>query len=205
MAKKAVPQATFLMPFKWLKSLLKSEPIDESTLCHAFEVAEDFSRFPKGITKADGPHSGEALREALVKVLTGVDLPPGNRILPTLVFMDGTMGYGSSFLKEAFGGLVSVEGFTPKYLRHNMRIMSSQDPSLKREIWEYIDTAVPSTFQRDIEAILIDNIDRMNMEGLLEFVLVNPHYLTEKRYKTVRNAIIDAAEELGVHSSDLTD
>lgn len=182
---------------QFLKSILRP-PINESTLCFQFEVAYDFSKFPAGATKSDGPYSGEDLCDRLTEELTGVGLPPTQPLLPLLVFLDGTMGYGSSFLKSAFGGLVSREGFTPKYLRAHMKVMSSKDPSLVKEIWEYIDEAEIAKVKRTEEEILIKNIERLNLEGLFELVLRNPHYLTKPKHRNLNRAIRISAAEMGV-------
>lgn len=53
-----------------------------------------------------------------------------------IIEMDGTRGYGSSFLEEAFGGLVR-KGFAPDQVRHAFELRSS-DPSLIFEVEEYI-------------------------------------------------------------------
>ena len=53
-----------------------------------------------------------------------------------IVEMDGTRGYGSSFLEEAFGGLVR-SGFTQDQIRTTFQLHSS-DPSLIEEVEEYI-------------------------------------------------------------------
>lgn len=93
-------------------------------------VAKDFSKFPAGRYESDGPHSAVAFRALLVKALSNG---------PVRVQLDGTMGFGSSFLEEAFGGLVCTCGFKAAELRDNLTFESS-DPSLPLEIWSYIET-----------------------------------------------------------------
>lgn len=62
-------------------------------------IAEDFSENPAGRFRTDGPFSGEYFREDfLVPKLKDAD--------ELVIVLDGTRGYGSSFLEEAFGGLV---------------------------------------------------------------------------------------------------
>lgn len=56
--------------------------------------------------------------------------------------MDGAEGFGSSFLEEAFGGLVRLRYFTKDDLHERLTIMS-RDEALVEEIWEYIDGAQP--------------------------------------------------------------
>jgi len=98
-------------------------------------VAQDFSRHPAGRTKSDGPFSGELFRQKfLVPALRA-----GERLL---VILDGARGYGSSFLEEAFGGLVRKEGFPRELVEQSLEIQSA-DVSLTAEIREYIHEAIP--------------------------------------------------------------
>lgn len=62
-------------------------------------VARDFSKTPGGRYITDGPHSGEEFRESvLVPRLKEGDV--------LTIVLDGARGYPSSFLDEAFAGLV---------------------------------------------------------------------------------------------------
>ena len=97
-------------------------------------VAKDFSEFPAGRYDADGPYPGQKFRRLLVERLSG-----GNTVT---VLLDGTMGYGSSFLEEAFGGLVRDEGFAVAVLTEKLKIVAS-DESLVKEVWSYIESAKP--------------------------------------------------------------
>jgi hypothetical protein len=98
-------------------------------------VAQDFSRHPAGRFRTDGPFSGELFRQTfLVPALRG-----GERLL---VILDGARGYGSSFLEEAFGGLVRKEGFARDVVEKSLDIQSA-DASLTEEIFEYIHDAIP--------------------------------------------------------------
>ena len=95
-------------------------------------VANDFSRFPTGRFVTDSQDSGERFRAMISKALSsGKDVR---------VSLDGTMGFGSSFLEEAFGGLVREEKFSAEDL-HSMLTIISKDPSLESEVWSYIDAA----------------------------------------------------------------
>lgn len=96
-------------------------------------VASDFSRYPAGRYKTDGPDSGERFREDVLLPL----LRSGEKFV---IRLDGTLGYGSSFLEEAFGGLVRVHTIPPSTIRQFATFVSS-DMSLVREIWKYIDDA----------------------------------------------------------------
>jgi len=81
-------------------------------------IASDFTRYPGPRYRKDGPFSGEQFRdELLVPALRRVERGGGN----VIVELDGVAGYGSSFLEEAFGGLLRC-GFSPQFLRQHLRI-----------------------------------------------------------------------------------
>lgn len=95
-------------------------------------IAKEFSIMPAGPKIGDGAYSGEHFRT--------------NHLLPCLlqynlvkVCLDGTLvGYASSWLKSAFGGLIDVDRLDPKDLRARLSFVSDEDPTLIEEIWEYI-------------------------------------------------------------------
>ena len=93
------------------------------------DIGKDFSRYPAGRYETDGPFSGELFRaKFLVPVLKN------NKQIT--IELDGTAGYGSSFLEEAFGGLVRL-GYSSKQINAAITL-NSEDPSLIEEIEEYI-------------------------------------------------------------------
>ena len=96
-------------------------------------VAKHFSRFPAGRFEEDGDFSGQRFREQLL-------VPALSKNKVVTVELDGTAGYGSSFLEEAFGGLARLKHFTAKAL-HERLVPKSADTSLISEIWEYIGQA----------------------------------------------------------------
>jgi hypothetical protein len=94
-------------------------------------VAEAFSRYPAGRFQGDGPFSGERFRDELL-------VPALRRGGMVEVVLDGTLGYGSSFLEEAFGGLMRESNFVLKDLETRLRVVSLSDPTLGNEAWQYI-------------------------------------------------------------------
>ena len=95
-------------------------------------VAKDFARYPAGRYRIDGPYNGERFREDFLKPMLINDSVEVN--------LDGTRGYGSSFLEEAFGGLIRSGQFTFTELENKLTIVSSK-PSLTIEAWNYIKDA----------------------------------------------------------------
>ncbi len=95
-------------------------------------VAKDFSQFPAGRSVSDGPRSGEEFCDKhLVPALHACE--------HVTVEMDGTMGYGSSWLEGAFARLVRHHRFTAAELRRRMTVQYVNDPSIEDEVWMYID------------------------------------------------------------------
>jgi hypothetical protein len=81
----------------------------------------DFTKSPGGRYVADGPYSGEWFRnEVLVPALRDAS----DRHEVTVVELDGTSGYGSSFLEEAFGGLVRKRLVDVSALREHLKIVA---------------------------------------------------------------------------------
>ncbi|MFH2077416.1 MAG: STAS-like domain-containing protein [Pseudomonadota bacterium] len=73
-------------------------------------IGRAYTRFPLGRKKQHGKGSGEEFRELFL-------LPALQGESPTVVIeLDDTLGYGSSFLEEAFGGLVRA-GYKPDFLK----------------------------------------------------------------------------------------
>lgn len=93
-------------------------------------ILRDFSRYPVGRYETDGPFTGEAFR---TKLLLPALSEPGSKVI---VEFDGARGYGSSFLEEAFGGLVRA-GLDADKLFRRVEFRSS-DKSLIEEIQGYI-------------------------------------------------------------------
>lgn len=104
-------------------------------------VAEDFTRYPGGRYREDGEHSGEEFRDdVLVPALERARVSGGK----VTVVLDGVTGYPSSFLEEAFGGLVREGHFTAAALKSLLEIRASAlFESYKVLAERYISSAKP--------------------------------------------------------------
>ncbi|WP_417840416.1 STAS-like domain-containing protein [Terasakiella sp.] len=101
-------------------------------------IAEDFTTTPAGRYRQDGDFSGEAFRDdILVPALKASDI--------VKVVLDGTRGYGSSFLEETFGGLVRKGHFTKDELTSKLEIIAetSAFQHYKKLVEKYINDARP--------------------------------------------------------------
>lgn len=96
-------------------------------------IAKDFSKFPAGRYRSDGPYSGQRFREDYL-------VPALKNDQKVIVELDGALGYGSSFLEEAFGGLIREHHFPATLLERNLEIKSSKT-NLIEEAWMYINDA----------------------------------------------------------------
>lgn len=90
-------------------------------------VATEFSTTPGPRYQSQGPHSGEQFRE---KVL----VPALRQHKIIKIVLDGTEGYGSSFIDEAFGGLVREHDFDKADLLARIKIVSEDDPLLSEDV-----------------------------------------------------------------------
>jgi hypothetical protein len=100
------------------------------------EIAKDFSETPLGRVAADGDFNGTRFREEILR-------PALEASDSVEVDIGGVEGYGSSFLEEAFGGVVRNGYFDARQLHLKLRI-SSAEPRLDtyiKLIWKYIDEA----------------------------------------------------------------
>lgn len=94
-------------------------------------IAKDFSPHPAGRYVTDGPFSGERFRDDLLYPA----LRDNDRVE---IDMDGALGYGSSFLEEAFGGLIRKHRMNAKMLREKLCVKCSVHIYESR-VWQYID------------------------------------------------------------------
>lgn len=93
-------------------------------------VAKDFTRFPSGRYVRNGETSGEAFRQKFLEP----HLRDGQHVE---VELDGTVGYGSSFLEEAFGGLVRALRIPADRVLSLLKVVTA-DESLREEVTDYI-------------------------------------------------------------------
>ena len=96
-----------------------------------YSIANSFSKYPAGRSKSDGDFSGERLREIVDPMLRASEL--------VIVDITGTEGFGSSFLEEAFGGLIRSEGWSLEDLKSKLKIKSDETTEIyEKLIWTYL-------------------------------------------------------------------
>lgn len=107
-------------------------------LPHPFiSIARDFSPYTGARYRTDGPYSGQEFREDLLEPRFLQAVEQGQKLL---INLDGTEGYATSFLEEAFGGLARTHGV--QHVLAHLEFQSLDEPLLTDEIEKYIrDTA----------------------------------------------------------------
>jgi len=93
--------------------------MEQDNMSTTIDIARDFTRTPGGRYISDGPFSGELFRDRLLVPALRKARQNGQ---PVVVILDGTRGYLSSFLEEAFGGLVRECGFTRQELNRLLEV-----------------------------------------------------------------------------------
>lgn len=96
-----------------------------------FRVADRFT-YPGPRYIYLGDNSGEQFRNTIIDAVRSGD--------EVVIDLDGTEGYGSSFLEEAFGGLIRA-GVAHNLVR-NIKIISNEEPDLIDEIKSYIEDEI---------------------------------------------------------------
>lgn len=96
------------------------------------KIARDFTSTPGGRFVKDGPGSGEEFRDTIL-VPEIRNLGPSEKLR---IDLDGAFGYATSFLEEAFGGLVRRLG--DQKVEEQLEFVSFDEPLLEDEIREYM-------------------------------------------------------------------
>ncbi|WP_065357642.1 STAS-like domain-containing protein [Kluyvera georgiana] len=100
-------------------------------------IARDFSKTPFGRFVSDSPYSAEKFRKDFLVPA----LKTGDQEI-VIDFNGIALGVGSSFLEEAFGGLVRKEGLQKSGLRNRL-VIKSEVPFYKEQIERFIENAEP--------------------------------------------------------------
>lgn len=100
------------------------------------KISSDFSEIPGGRLKREGKHSGEEFRDELL-------LPKYREAekndTELEVDFDDCYGIGTSFLEEAFGGMVRVHHIHGMLQR--LKMISNEDETIPGNISKYIKEA----------------------------------------------------------------
>ena len=102
------------------------------------KIATDFTTAPGPRLISEGKFSGEQFRKEVL-------LPKVREAIAQKCFLvvnlDGTSGYGTSFLEESFGGLIREDKIDLATLDSILTLVSAEEPDLLTEIREYLEDA----------------------------------------------------------------
>lgn len=84
-----------------------------------YHIAKEFSETPGGRFRKHGPYSGEEFRDDVLCGLLRKAVASDEKLA---VVLDGTGGYGSSFLEEAFGGLIRLGRFDRNAVQRHLEL-----------------------------------------------------------------------------------
>lgn len=99
-------------------------------------IAKDFTTVPGPRHRSEGDYSGEVFLDKLLRPRF-TDALQNNAVLH--VNLDGAVGYPTSFLEQAFGGL--AREFGPEVVELHLEITCTDEPYLVDQIRNYIRNA----------------------------------------------------------------
>ncbi|RYX84645.1 DUF4325 domain-containing protein [bacterium] len=99
-------------------------------------ISKDFSTTPGARYRSDGKFSGQEFYENILSQKFEKSLSQNKQLI---IDLDGTYGFATSFLSEAFNRLSMA--FGSDVVWSNIKIISSEEPYLIDEIKEYIHDA----------------------------------------------------------------
>lgn len=99
-------------------------------------IAKDFSVTPGPRYRDEGDFSGQQFREDILEPIFIKAREEGKKVQ---VDLDGTLGYGTSFLEEVFGGLARLHPVSE--VKGIISYISEEEPYLIGDIDGYIDEA----------------------------------------------------------------
>lgn len=98
-------------------------------------IAKDFSRIPGARFPEEGNYSGQEFRNEVL-------LPNFKKAISAdeklKVILDGTAGLGTSFLEEAFGGLIRINNISYSEIKNTLILISDEDEDYIEEINQYL-------------------------------------------------------------------
>ncbi len=104
----------------------------------SLSVLEDFSFKTGPRYVREGENSGEKFRKEILypRVKDAIE-----QNFQLEIILDGVAGYGTSFLEEAFGGLIRENGLTYNQISSHVKIISEEEDYLIEDIDQYMKDA----------------------------------------------------------------
>lgn len=106
------------------------------------KIASKFSYSPGPRYIDEGKNSGEKFRQDILADVFKKAIAEDKKVV---VDLDGTDGYGTSFLEESFGGLIRNDGIDYQEIIDRLEIISHEEEYLKDDVYEYLKDAYNET------------------------------------------------------------
>lgn len=103
-----------------------------------FKISKDYVPTPGPRYIKEGKWSGEKLRGELILPIFEKAIKNDQKIF---IDLDGTSGYGTSFLEEVFGGLIRINKLKYDDIIKVLELKSEEEPYLIEDIYEYLEDA----------------------------------------------------------------
>jgi hypothetical protein len=97
------------------------------------DISKEYTSTPGGRFASQGPYSGEDFRQRFLEPA----FEDPTREEQITIILDGVMGFATSFLEEAFGGLARIYG--RERVQKRLSFISTEEPNLVDEINAYIE------------------------------------------------------------------
>ena len=102
------------------------------------DIAKHFSKTPGPRYIHEGDFSGESFRKNILYPKVKEVIAKNGKIV---IILDGTAGYGTSFLEESFGGLIREDNLSYTDLINVLEFISNEEPYLINDIYSYLEEA----------------------------------------------------------------
>lgn len=102
------------------------------------KISKDFTTSPGPRYQSEGKFSGELFRNSVLYPAVAEAINSNHELV---IDLDGTSGYGTSFLEESFGGLIRENHLSHSKLTAVLKFVSKEEPDLITEIEEYMQDA----------------------------------------------------------------
>lgn len=98
-------------------------------------IKQDFSETPGPRYIFEGEYSGELFLKTVLLSRVNEAIKTKNKLL---IDLDGTAGYGTSFLEESFGGLIRLHKVNLNNFKKFIELKSDEETYLITDIKEYM-------------------------------------------------------------------
>ena len=102
------------------------------------DISKHFSKTPGPRYVHEGDFSGESFRKKILYPKVKEVIAKNGKLV---IILDGTAGYGTSFLEESFGGLIREDKISYDDLINVLEFISNEEPYLIDDIYNYLKEA----------------------------------------------------------------